>query len=133
MKNHLIHFSVFIFSSLLLSACANKYSISTNFDKENVQEYFSVSQVKVYKDEKAIKNKYHYLSPVEGESCQEKAHHEVADEISARTETRKNAFKLGANGIVFSGCTLIENDQANKQCITTRVCYAKAYQVEQVK
>ncbi|GLX80183.1 exopolysaccharide biosynthesis protein [Thalassotalea insulae] len=125
------HIIVIIITSLLLSACAQHYSVSTNLDKKNFTEYFSPAKVKIYPNEQAFNAKYHYLAAVEGESCQTDSRHEPANEVTARTNTRRNAFELGANAIIFTGCTLIDSAESDKQCITTRVCYGKAYQVEQ--
>lgn len=125
---------------MLISACASRYSVSTNLDNENFKNYFSPTKVVIYKDEQAMlaqsnsandakKKKYHYLGAVEGEDCQAKEHHQAPDEINARTNARRTAFELGANAIIFSGCALIENNEADKQCIATIVCYGKAYRI----
>ncbi len=113
-----------------LSACVNRYSVSTNLDSENFAEYFSPSQVTIYQSEQDILTDHRYLGSVEGEDCQAKAHHQAPDEITARTQARKKAFQLGAKAIVFTGCALIEKNEADKQCLATLVCYGKAYQVK---
>ncbi|MEW6991689.1 Rcs stress response system protein RcsF [Colwelliaceae bacterium 6441] len=115
---------------LLLNACASQYSVSTNLDQANITHYFSPSSVAIYQDERAITGKYRYIGLVDGEDCQHKLHHQAPDEITARTNARRKAFKLGANAIVFSGCALIANNEADKQCLSTTVCYGKAYLVE---
>lgn len=125
--------SWFIIISLFITSCASQYQVSTNLDQENFQRYFSPTEVTIYQDESEIKTQFRYLAAVEGESCQVKAHHQPANEIAARTDARRKAFNLGANAIVFSGCTLIENNIADKQCVTTRVCYGKSYQVEKAQ
>lgn len=115
---------------LLIVSCASQYTVSTNLDKENFRRYFSANEVTVYESESDIKTRYQNLAAVEGESCQTREHHEAADEITARTDARRQAFKLGANAIVFSGCTLIDSKSADKQCITTRVCYGRAFYID---
>lgn len=123
------HFVLALVLPLVMS-CASQYTVSTNLDQKNFREYFSANEVTVYENESDIKTRYQNLAAVEGESCQTQEHHEPADEITARTDARRQAFKLGANAIVFSGCTLIDTKAADKQCITTRVCYARVFQVE---
>lgn len=122
---------------LLLTACASRYTVTTNLDNESFTHYFSPAKVIIYKDEKSMltdsrekkQQKFRYLGSVEADDCQAKPHHQAPDEINARTQARRQAYKLGANAIVFSGCALIENNKADKQCVATTVCYAKAYHV----
>lgn len=116
--------------SAMLSSCATPYSVSTNVDQRNFTQYFSQGAVNIYQDESRFKGQYQFISGVEGESCQTKAQYEKANLVDARTNARVNAHKLGANAVVFSGCTLIEDNTADKKCITTRVCYAKAYKIK---
>lgn len=123
-----------LFSAVIvLSACSSNYTVSTNLDKENFQTYFSHTKVKIAEDESEFKGRYKLIGMVEGQNCQEKPHHAVPDEIAARTHARQQAFQQQANAIIFTGCALIDNDQASKQCHATIVCYGKAYQVEQTK
>jgi RcsF protein len=125
--------TLFIIATLTLSACSSTYTLSTNLDKENFKDYFSHSQVKVVEDESAFADRYKLIGMVEGQNCQEKSHHAPPSEIEARTQARKAAFGKQANAIIFTGCVLINDDQANQQCVASIVCYGKAYQVEQVK
>ena len=125
--------AIIIFVAALLTGCAKINDISTNLDRENFKSYFSPTKVKIYTDEKEFVGKHKFLGLVEGESCQEKAHHAAPNEIDARTEARGKAYKLGANAIIFSQCVMIEEDKAAKYCLASTVCYGRAYQVEQVK
>jgi RcsF protein len=120
-----------IAASITLSACSSQYTVSTNLDKENFQTYFSHTQVNVVKDESELLGKYKLIGMVEGQDCQTKIHHAAPDKIVARTQARRHAFEQHANAIIFTGCALINDNQADKQCIETVVCYGKAYQVEQ--
>jgi RcsF protein len=140
MNTNIIHYKIcsrfklaFAITAITLSACSFQYTISTNLDKENFQNYFSHSQVRVVKDESGFSSRYKLIGMVEGQNCQLKNHHTAPDEIAARTQARQKAFEQQANAIVFTGCALINDDQANKQCVATVVCYGKAYQVEQIK
>lgn len=121
--------------ALLLISCNSNYSVSTNLDNGNFKDYFSPSNVIIYQSEQEIINRYKFIGLVEGEDCQLKAHHAIPDEINARTNARKVAFQRQANAIVFTGCALIDSTISTqtpqeKQCLSTLVCYGKAYQVE---
>jgi len=131
--------------SLLLSSCSNSY-VSTNFDKENFSDYFSASAVKIYKNEQEFHGRYQFIGAVEGQDCQEKAHHVMPDKINARTQARQQAFTLNANAVVFSGCALLDQEQLAQinsqnsriskdaqQCQALVICYAKAYAIEVAK
>ena len=120
-------------TAITLSACSAQYSLSTNLDKENFRNYYSHSQVNVVEDESQFLGRYKLIGMVEGQNCQAKSHHALPDKIEARTQARRNAFEQQANAIIFTGCALINDDQANQKCVATVVCYGKAYQVEQLK
>ena len=125
--------SIVLLVALLTPSCAKINDISTNLDRENFKNYFSPSKVKIVASEKDFIGKYKFLALVEGESCQEKVHHAPPNEIDARTEARKKAYKLEANAIIFSQCVMIEEDKAAKYCVASTVCYGRAYKVEQVE
>ena len=125
--------AIFFMVSLLVTGCAKINDISTNLDRENFKNYFSPTKVKIVASEEDLVGKHKFLGLVEGESCQEKAHHAAPNEIDARTEARGKAYKLGANTIIFSQCVMIEEDNAAKYCVASTVCYGRAYKVEQVK
>ena len=135
-----LYLSLFTLFLILLCACTSRYEVTTNLDNDNFRSYFSPAKVTIYKDEKSMlvhsnlsnkdeKKKYRYIGAVEGEDCQAQSHHQTPDEINARTHARRKAFELGANAIIFSGCALIENNEADKHCVATTVCYGKAYHV----
>jgi len=117
---------------IALSGCSSHYSLSTNLDKENFKTYFSPSQVKIVTSESDFSGRFKLTGLVEGQDCQAKPHHAKPDKISARTQARRQAFEQKSNAVIFTGCAMINDDQASKQCHATVVCYAKAYQVEQL-
>lgn len=119
--------------SLLAAGCAKINDISTNLDRDNFKNYFAPTKVKIVESEKDFTGKYQFIGLVEGESCQEKSHHAAPNEIDARTEARRQAYKLDANAIIFSQCVIIEEDKAAKYCLASTVCYGRAYKVEQDK
>ena len=126
-----------LFNTFILASCANN-TISTNLDKENFNDYFSASKVTIYKSVKDIKTSYQFIGGVEGQDCQIKPHHAAPDEVNARTQARKQAFALPANGIIFTGCALLTHEQLvqlnnsndAQQCHSLIICYAKAYAIE---
>jgi len=90
--------------------------------------------VTIYQSEEQITKRYKFIGLVEGEDCQLKVHHAAPDEINARTNARKQAFERKANAIIFTGCATIDATSANgqpqkKHCLSTLVCYGKAYQL----
>ena len=117
--------------SLLVAGCAKISDVSTNLDRDNFKRYFSPTKVEIVESEKDFTGKYKFVGLVEGESCQEKAHHAAPGEIEARTAARGKAYELEANAIIFSSCVMIEQDQAARYCVASTVCYGRAYQVEQ--
>lgn len=120
--------------SLIGFGCSNAYTVSTNLDKTNFTDYFSPTSVTVYENVNEIKTSYQFIGSVEGEDCQLKPHLAEPDEVVARTNARKNAYDMKANGIIFSSCALLPQElpvtnSKQKQCISTLVCYGKAYQI----
>ncbi|REL26540.1 rcsF protein [Thalassotalea euphylliae] len=120
--------------ALLLSSCAKISTVHTNLDRENFSHYFSPGEVTIFDNEQAFPGKYQMIGMVEGEHCQAKAHLAPPDKIEARTQARRNAYQLGANAIVFSGCAEVTHQQIeSRQCHASIVCYGKAYQVENIQ
>lgn len=121
----------------LIAACSNKH-VSTNLDKDNFTHYFSPATVKIYEQESEIETQYKYIGIVEGQDCQTKPHHAAPDKINARTKARHQAFKLQANGVIFTRCALLTpeklaklNESSDAQhCNAIIICYAKAFAVE---
>lgn len=122
----------------MVGACSSNY-VSTNLNKDNINQYFSASKVTIYSNEQLMPLKYHYISLVEGQDCQIEPHHAIPDEINARTQARQQAFNINANGIVFTGCATLDHKQLEKlhnsndtkECHAIIICYAKAYVVDE--
>jgi len=130
--------SLFISPLIILMASCSTHNVSTNLDKQNFSNYFSAANVEIYQSEKDINASYQFIGAVEGQDCQIKAHHAVPDEINARTQARRQAFDKQANGIVFSNCALLPQEQLAQlnnsndaqRCHAIVICYAKAYAIE---
>jgi len=128
-----------LFTLILLiftSSCSSH--ISTNLDKKNFQEYFSAATVEIYQHEQDIPTHHQFIGVVEGQDCQEKAHHAKPDKINARTKARQQAYKKQANGIVFTACAELSHEELTQlskssdaqQCYALTICYGKAYVVD---
>ena len=130
--------TLFISPLIALLASCSAHNVSTNLDKENFSDYFSAANVEIYKSEQEFNARYQFIGTVEGQDCQIKSHHAVPDEINARTQARQQAFNKQANGIVFSNCALLPQEQLAQlnnsndaqQCHAIVICYAKAYAIE---
>ncbi|TRX56337.1 Rcs stress response system protein RcsF [Thalassomonas sp. M1454] len=109
----------------LITACSSNVEVETNLDAENFENYFATGSVTVYQDENEFNGPSNFVGIVEGESCKAKENSVPANAADARTQARKKAAQLNANAVVFTSCTLIED----QQCLEMMVCYGKAYQV----
>ena len=125
--------------TLLLCSCNSHFSVSTKVDSNNFKDYFAASKVAIDQSDNEILKGYKFIGLVEGQDCQLKAHHRPPDKIKARTDARKQAFEQQANAVVFTGCVIIDSavtrqqpqkQPQKQQCLSTLVCYAKAYQVD---
>ncbi|RHW77204.1 Rcs stress response system protein RcsF [Colwellia sp. RSH04] len=124
-----------------LTSCSSNYVVSTNFDKENIDQYFSASNVEIYNKEGDLPGPYKFVSLVEGQDCQSMPHQAEPDKINARTQARQQAHQLDANAVVFSGCALLDNEKLAKinasndakQCHAIIICYARAFKINDLK
>ncbi len=130
--------TLFTFLLLIFIVSCSGHYVSTNLDKDNFSNYFSASNVNIYSSEKEIIGSYKLIGSVEGQDCQIKPHHAEPDKINARTQARQQAFAINANGVVFTGCALLgqeelaqlNNSNDARQCHAIVICYAKAYSIE---
>ncbi|UJF23570.1 Rcs stress response system protein RcsF [Shewanella sp. OMA3-2] len=124
---------VFTLSSLvlLLTACAGDYTFNSNLDAKAVNEYFKVGDVTVYEDNNLPKGRYDIIGLAEGEICQELSNDAPASIQNARTEARRKAADMGANGIIIKQCLIIE--EQDKACISRSLCIGQAIKLEPVK
>jgi RcsF protein len=137
MRNNFFTVIIISLANSLMASCSSHY-ISTNLDKENFRDYFSASKIKIYDNENDIETRYQFIGSVEGQDCQIKSHHALPDKVVARTQARQQAFNKNANGVVFSGCASLDQEQLARlnnsndaqQCHAIIICYAKAYAIE---
>ncbi len=116
--------------SLMLAGCASQYTFNSNLDAKAINEYFKPSEVRVYQDNNQPIGTYNTLGLVEGESCQQKEGDIPANFTDARTQARKKAADLNANGIIIKTCTLLSQEalgsSSSQRCVTKAICIAQA-------
>ncbi|MBR9727408.1 Rcs stress response system protein RcsF [Shewanella intestini] len=114
-------------STLLLSACAGDYAFKSNLDGDAINEYFKPGDVTLFTDGQLPKGQYKILGLVEGLSCQHTENEVPATKRQARTQARRKAADLGANGMIVQNCHLIE--EPDNTCHTQAMCVGKAIQL----
>ncbi|QDE30582.1 MULTISPECIES: Rcs stress response system protein RcsF [Shewanella] len=116
----------FIASSiaLLLSACASDYAFNSNLDKKAINDYFKVGDVTLYEGTNQPRGKFDVLGLVEGEACQETLRDAPPQMAVARTNARRAAADIGANGFVVKSCFMI--NEADNSCISRALCVGQA-------
>ena len=117
-----------ILSSVLLSACSSNYTFNSNLDGEAIDEYFKPGGVVLYKEGERPKGAFEIVGLVEGESCQESEDGVPANIADARTQARKKAVELGANGLIVKKCLLTE--QKTNTCYTQAFCVGQAIKTD---
>ena len=117
-------------ASILLAACSSQYAFNSNLDSEAINEYFKASDVKVYQGSEQPNGPYRVIGLVEGESCQALANDVPASHGEARTQARRKAADLKANGIIIKKCALLPTDKAkgksDQGCYSKVICIAQA-------
>lgn len=108
----------------LVSGCSN-YSFHSNVDKENFEQYFKPSQVKVYEKEQLTELNYIHLTTVEGSVCKQQENEAKPTFADARTQARLAAADAGANGIIFTSCI----ETQDEVCLAAALCYGQAIKV----
>lgn len=109
---------------LLLSGCAGDYAFNSNLSGQAIDDYFKVGDVVLYQEGTQPSTTYEIKGLVEGESCQERANDVPASIVEARTNARRSAAELGANGLIIKRCVMFE--EATKTCATRALCVGQA-------
>jgi len=108
-----------------ISGCANHYTFSSNLDRQNFEQYFAPSHVKVFPNASDLPMNSQYLGVIEGQDCQAKVHLAEPSMTIAKTDALRNAYAKKANAVVFTGCASV----STKQCVQQLICYGEAYQL----
>ncbi|MGX9462998.1 Rcs stress response system protein RcsF [Shewanella sp. A14] len=113
--------------TLLLSACTSDFTFKSNLDSKVINDYFKVSDVHLYEGSEQPKGQFEVLGLVEGEACQETLQDAPPQMSIARTNARRAAADLGANGFVVKSCFII--NEADNSCFSRALCVGQAIKV----
>ncbi|GLP96690.1 Rcs stress response system protein RcsF [Paraferrimonas sedimenticola] len=108
-------------ATALISGCANM-EFKTNLDADNFKEYYKASEVEIYESEADAPEQHLNMGLVEGSSCQETQDAPPPNEAEARTQARREAADLGANGVIFQQCI----KETSNICVAEYICYGQA-------
>ncbi len=117
--------------ALLLSACASDYVFKSNLDGKAINEYFKVSDVVLYDGDVQPKGNIEVLGLVEGEACQETEKDAPPQMSDARSNARRAAADLGANGFVVKSCFMI--NEPDNGCYSRALCVGQAIKTAEKK
>ncbi|WP_351010710.1 Rcs stress response system protein RcsF [Shewanella sp. S1-58-MNA-CIBAN-0166] len=112
--------------ALLLSACASDYTFKSNLDSKAINDYFKVGDVQLYEGNDQPKGTFETLGLVEGEACQESKQDAPPQMAVARSNARRSAADMGANGFVVKSCFMIT--EADNSCFSRALCVGQAIQ-----
>jgi RcsF protein len=110
--------------ALLLSACASDYTFKSNLDSKAINDYFKVGDVQLYEGNDQPKGTFKTLGLVEGEACQETKQDAPPQMAVARSNARRSAADMGANGFVVKSCFIIT--EADNSCFSRALCVGQA-------
>lgn len=110
--------------ALLLSACASDYTFKSNLDSKAINDYFKVGDVQLYEGNEQPKGTFEILGLIEGEACQETKQDAPPQMSVARTNARRAAADIGANGFVVKSCFMIT--EADNSCFSRALCVGQA-------
>jgi RcsF protein len=110
--------------ALLLSACASDYTFKSNLDSKAINDYFKVGDVTLYEGNDQPKGTFETLGLVEGEACQETKQDAPPQMAVARSNARRAAADMGANGFVVKSCFMIT--EADNSCFNRALCVGQA-------
>lgn len=125
------HALVFSGVAVLLTACASDYVFKSNLDGKAINEYFKVGDVVLYDGEVQPKGNFEVLGLVEGEACQETVKETPPQISDARSNARRAAADLGANGFVVKSCFMI--NEPDNSCYSRALCVGQAIKTADVK
>ncbi|NKF51112.1 hypothetical protein G3R49_11150 [Shewanella sp. WXL01] len=121
--------SLSILASLaLLSGCAGEYTFNSNLDSQAIDEYFKPGEVTLFDKGVQPRQSYEILGLVQGQACQQTVNDAPADKAQARTEARRNAADMGANGLLIQNCHVI--DEPDSSCQSQALCVGKAIKLQ---
>ncbi|MFQ6370231.1 Rcs stress response system protein RcsF [Shewanella sp. YIC-542] len=118
---------VFLPLAVLLGACGSNYTFNSNLNKKAFKEYFKPSEVKLF-DHTQPTVPYDVLGLVQGTACQSVANSTPASLANARTDARRKAADIKANGLIIKSCTQLKEPEAG--CYSSAVCVGQAIRLQ---
>ncbi|MGL4476397.1 MAG: Rcs stress response system protein RcsF [Shewanella sp.] len=115
-------------SLVLLSGCAGDYSFQSNLSGKAIDDYFKAGDVTLYTRDQAPNGLFERVKMVAGESCQLEANSPPATMAEARTELRRQAADVGANGVMLNNCVTFTNEAEG--CVSRIQCLGQAIKVQ---
>ncbi|KFZ36077.1 hypothetical protein HR45_18540 [Shewanella mangrovi] len=116
-----------VVSVLLLSACSSDYVFKSNLDADAINDYFKPSQVKLF-DKSMPSGPYVALGMIEGSDCQIDQNAAPASLANARTDARRKAADMKANGLIIKKCA--EVPEPAQGCFTRTLCVGQAIKLK---
>ncbi|QSX32796.1 hypothetical protein JYB87_13725 [Shewanella avicenniae] len=116
-----------IASLLLLSACGSNYVFKSNLDPAAINDYFKPSQVQLFENS-VPSSPYVVLGMVEGNDCQIEQNAAPASFANARTDARRKAADMNANGILIKNCA--EIPEPAEGCFSRTLCVGQAIKIK---
>ncbi|GGZ12219.1 Rcs stress response system protein RcsF [Shewanella fodinae] len=112
----------------MLCACGSDYTFNSNLDRKAFKEYFKPSEVQLF-DHSQPTVAYDTLGLVEGSACQMEENGVPASLADARTDARRKAADIKANGLIIKSCT--ELKEPGKGCYSSAICVGQAIRLHQ--
>jgi RcsF protein len=115
--------------TLLLTACASDYGFNSNLDGAAIDDYFKAGKVTVFDASTLPKAPFKRLKLISAQQCQLTSKEPPVTIADARTELRRQAADIGANGILMKNCQVIETDE--QDCFSRALCVGEAISISQ--
>ncbi|WP_445397430.1 Rcs stress response system protein RcsF [Zobellella sp. An-6] len=109
-------------AALTLSGCAG-WGFDSNVSPTGIKEYYKGDGVRLYSKAELEGVNYVTLGSVEGEACQMEANEAPPKEADARTQIRRRAADMGANGLILNSCIRFDDMPG---CIEQVLCSGQA-------
>ncbi|WP_170308255.1 Rcs stress response system protein RcsF [Parashewanella tropica] len=116
------------FFPLFLTGCSGNYAFHSNIDKETIKDYFKAADVKLFDKNHPAPADFQTIKIVNGEACQMSSDDKIATEADARTDARRKAADLGANGFIVEHCVNLSTP--TPECLTQVMCSGKAIKIK---
>ncbi|MDP5291631.1 Rcs stress response system protein RcsF [Oceanimonas sp. CHS3-5] len=113
--------------ALALSGCA-QMGLDSNVSPAGIKDYYKGNNVKLYGRDELKDVNYVSLGTVEGEACQVEANEPPPKDANARSDIRRRAADMGANGILLDRCIRFADMPG---CLEQVLCSGQALKVSE--